>query len=242
MYDSSDSGQGYSYVMLTGDTGIDPAVVASFCAGANGESAGPAEYAIEAPGAAAISRGRLTWDASHGALGDRPFFSVAPVRLEITREECRWSAGTSPYIRVPAPSFESIGAVQVVARVGRDIPGRLVRWDLLEITFIRADGSSVPCPSHCLPRAETPQQVRRSVFAQDEKAPAKVQQIAEIRAGADIVAIHVRGQVTLGANPPGEASTLQGDDLQGAILVFTRPTRKEQDESGPREDETCSTP
>ena len=59
--------------------------------------------------------GQLVWDADHARSGSTsPFFSVAPVRLEVKSSgECLLAVGTADYVRLQTRPYRWIERVQV---------------------------------------------------------------------------------------------------------------------------------
>ena len=222
---SSNSG-GVRGALLTGATAPNPQVVASFRFGDNSvQSRGPHEFAVAA-GTPHRSRGRaqghLIWDPSYRGRGSA-FFSVAPVRLEVTLGEVQWSVGTNQFISCACKPYERIEKIQVVATAANGAPHRLVQWDSLEVTLHHADGRSETHVSSCLPRVSTAQPPRRSVRSKPTSSAGALQQFAEITpVGGCVTGMQLRGVVRLKAGDPGTgAAPLRADDLQGRVLVFT---------------------
>lgn len=229
---SSSGGGGALFAMLTGATTPNPHVVASFQFGGNGmTSSGQHEYTVSA-GPPRLTKGRaaghVTWDPScTGQNGGSAFFSVAPVRLHVTPKAAQWSVGTNRFIRCACKRYEKIEKIQVVAAAASRKPDRLVQWDWLEVTLHRGDGSSETHWSTCLPKASTARPPRRSVSSK-AKGTFIRQQIAEIKPlGGDVTGVEVRGVVTLKAGDSRNGTIrLRPDELQGRVLVFTKPTRQ----------------
>ena len=238
---SSSSDPKLSAMLMMGATSPNPQVVADFRVGDNSSGAdGLAEYLIGDGGGGHAARGHLTWDPGHGPGGTEPFFSVAPVRLDVSPAGCRWSVGTTDYIGFEAVPYKTIEKVQVVARSANKSQQRLLQWDALEVTVSYADGRLDVYQPPCLPRVSDARQLRRGAYAPagapggaGEDGAAALQQFTEIcMHGGDVVGLKVRGQVTLRANHTrAGASPLGPDDLQGRILVFTDAARPAADAS-----------
>ena len=215
------------FALLNGQTSPDPYVAAYLSVG-NREDGGrfvPQFSLCDAR--RQESHGRLTWDADHARNGSAsPFFSVAPVRLELKSSgECGLAVGTADYVSLQTRPCRWIERVQVAALAGTTTPSRALQWDLIELTFHYADGRTEVCRSTCLPRVATGERMRRS--AQVPVPPPLPEQLprqyAEIATGSrDVVGIKLRGQVTLRANEDlASAFPLRPDDLQGLVSVFT---------------------
>lgn len=230
MDSSSSSGSGGAvFAMLTGAITPGAQVVASFQFGANGmPSRGEHEYMVFA-GTPSHVRGRaaghVIWDPSYTAQnGGSTFFSVAPVRLQVSPKGARWSVGTNRFIRCDCKGYEKIEKIQVVAGAASHKPDRLVQWDWLEVTLHHADGRSETHQSSCLPKASTAKPPRRSVRSKAGATHAP-QQIAEITPLSDsVTGVEVRGVITLKAGDPSNGTArLRPGELHGRVLVFTKP-------------------
>jgi len=171
------------------------------------------------------AHGRLIWDADHARNGRAsPFFSVAPVRLEMKSSgECRLAVGTADFVSLLTRPYRWIERVQVGAAAGTRTPGRALHWDLLEVVFCYADGRIETCRSTCLPAVATGAGVRRAAQAPATMPERLAGQYAEATTGSrDVCGIKLRGQVTLRANEgPAGAYPLCPEDLRGQIAVFT---------------------
>jgi hypothetical protein len=171
------------------------------------------------------AHGRLTWDADHDRNGsDSPFFSVAPVRLDLKANgECLLAVGTADFVRLMTRPYQWIERVQVAALAETTTPGRVLQWDLIDLVFCHADGRTETCRSNCLPRVASGAGVRRPSLAPQSPVGQLHQQYAEVATGSrDVVGIRLRGQVTMRANEgPGPAFQLRPEDLRGQISVFT---------------------
>jgi hypothetical protein len=217
------------YALLNGQAAADPCIAAYLATGDRLGGGTVPEFGLRDAGLRA-AHGRLTWDPEHARNGsDSPFFSVAPVRLDMKATgECLLSVGTADYVSLRTPPFQWIEKVQVAAAAGTAAPGRSIRWDLLEILFCYADGRTENCRSMCLPAVATGLRQRRP--AQAVECPSDLlppRQYTEIATGSrEIVALKLRGQVTLRANEiPSAAFPLCPEDLQGQIAVFTDASR-----------------
>ena len=213
------------YALLNGQSAADPCIAAFLAPGACQVGGTIPEFGIRDAGLRA-AHGRLTWDPEHARNGSAsPFFSVAPVRLDMKATgECLLSVGTADYVTLLTRSFNWIEKVQIAAAAGTAAPGRSIRWDLLEILFCYADGRTENCRSTCLPAVATGLRQRRP--AQPVECPSDLlppRQYTEIATGSrEVVALKLRGQVTLRANEtPSAAFPLRPEDLQGQIAVFT---------------------
>jgi hypothetical protein len=202
-----------------------PNVQALFRFGSNSIKGKSEEYSLQS-GAHAPSapRGHLTWDSAYGLRG-RNFHSVAVVRLEMDRETCRFSVGTTDFIKAAPALYSTISKVQIVAGVTSARLNRMVRWDSAEVTFIHEDGFFDTYASPCLPRADNSPRRRATVTqSHRDRQESLVQQYAEINASTDnVVAVRLLGQVTLCATDPSEDQPLEPDDLQGHVYVYTNP-------------------
>ena len=169
--------------------------------------------------------GRLIWDADHARNGRAsPFFSVAPVRLEVKSSgECRLAVGTADFVSLLTRPYRWVERVQVGAAAGTRTPGRALQWDLIEVMFCFADGRTEMCRSTCLPAVTTGAGVRRAAQAPAALSERFAGQYAEVTTGSrDVCGIRLRGQVTLRANEgPAPAFPLCPQDLQGQIAIFT---------------------
>ena len=216
------------FALLNGQTSPDPYVAACFSVG-NREDGGQFVPQFSLFDAGQASHGRLVWDADHARNGsDSPFFSVAPVRLDVkSTGECGLAVGTADYVELQARPYRWIERVQVAAVAGTTTPSRALQWDLIELMLHYADGRTETCRSSCLPRVVTGESVRRSAQAVSQAAAPespserRPQQYVEIATGCrDVVGLKLRGQVTLRANE-GMTFPLRPQDLQGLISVFT---------------------
>lgn len=232
MDSSSSSGNGGAvFSLFTGATTVNAQVVASFQFGGNGvASSGHYEYAVSGgpPGQAKNrAAGHVVWDPSYdGRNGGSNLFSVAPVRLRVGSKAVQWSVGTNRFIRCACKEYEKIEKIQVVAAADSRAPDRLVQWDRLEVTFHHADGRRDTHHSDCLPKASTARPPRRAVGSKN-KAGQVLQQIAEITPSGHVTAVEVRGVITLRAGDPSNGTArLCPGELQGSVLVFTKPTRR----------------
>ena len=219
------------YALLNGPAATDPCIAAYLAAGERQAGGTIPEFGIRDAGLRA-AHGRLTWDPDHARNGSAsPFFSVAPVRLDMKATgECLLSVGTADYVTLLTRPFHWIEKVQIAAAAGTAAPGRSIRWDLLEILFCYADGRTETCRSTCLPAVATGLRQRRP--AQASESPSSdlpPRQYTEIVTGSrEVVALKLRGQVTLRANEsPSAAFPLRPEDLQGQIAVFTDASRRQ---------------
>lgn len=233
MDSSSSSGSGgVLFAMLTGATTPSPQVVASFQFGGNGApSSGNYEYMVSAGPAhpaGGHAAGRVIWDPTYtGQNGGSALFSIAPVRLQVSPKVVQWSVGTNRFIRCACKGYDKIEKIQVVAAAANRARDRVVQWDWLEVTFHHADGRSDTHLSSCLPKASTAWPPRRSVRYKSPGA-SLCHQIAEITPiGGNITAVEVRGVITLKAGDRRNGATrLQPGELQGRVLVFTKPLQR----------------
>jgi hypothetical protein len=215
------------FALLNGHTSADPYVEAYLTVGdRDGRDRSIPQFTLR--DAAHAAHGRLTWDADHVRNGSAsPFFSVAPVRLDVKADgECLLAVGTADFVRLQTRPYRWIDSVQVAALAGTAEPGRVLQWDLIELVFCYADGRTETCKSNCLPGVATGSRVRRAAQAAGSAAdlqPAQhPRQYAEITTGTrDVVGIRLRGQVTLRANDGPAAFPLRPEDLQGQVAVFT---------------------
>lgn len=212
------------FELINGDTAPGAHVTASLRVGENGDE--PLllpEFSIS-DGLRRARHGRLTWDADHGRHGpESRFFSVAAVRLDVKSDgECLLAVGTSPFVRFTTSPYRWVERVQVAAAAGTLSPQRLVQWDWIELVLCHADGHAETRQSSCLPRAATGTGTRRALQAGAAR-PQVPRQYAELTTGSkDVVALKVRGQVTLRANDAqASASPLGREDLLAGILVYT---------------------
>jgi len=217
------------FALLNGQTSADPYLAAYLNVGErNAVGLSLPQFSL-CDGARQEAHGRLTWDADHALNGsDSPFFSVAPVRLDMKSSgECLLAVGTADFVRLLTRPFQWIERVQVAALAGTGTPGRAFQWDLIELVFCYADGRTDTCRSNCLPAVATGASLRRSAQAPQMETDPLPQQYAEVVTGTrDVVALKLRGQVTLRANDgPATASPLRPEDLQGRIAVFTDASR-----------------
>jgi hypothetical protein len=171
------------------------------------------------------AHGRLTWDADHARNGSAsPFFSVAPVRLEVKASgECRLAVGTADFVSLSARPYRWVERVQVGASAGTRTLGRALQWDLIEVVFCYADGRTETCKSTCLPAVATGAGIRRAAQAAGPLPERLAGQYAEVVTGSrEIAGLRLRGQVTLRANEgQGPPSPLLPEDLRGQIAIFT---------------------
>jgi hypothetical protein len=218
------------FALLNGQPSAGPCVAAYLNVGArDGDGISVPQFALS-DGGRREAHGRLTWDADHALNGsDSPFFSVAPVRLDMKSSgECLLAVGTADFVRLLTRPFQWIERVQVGALAGTGTPGRALQWDLIELVFCYADGRTETCRSNCLPAVASGARLRRSAQAPQSAARRLLEQYAEIATGTrDVVGLKLRGQVTLRANAgPGMSSPLRPQDLQGRIAVFTDASRR----------------
>ena len=213
-----------SFALLNGQAPADPSVSAYLALGDGQVGGSFPEFGLCDAGRRS-AHGRLTWDADHACNGsDSPFFSVAPVRLDLkSNGECRLAVGTADYVTLRTRPYQWIDTVQVAALAGTGTPGRSLRWDLIEIVFHYADGRTELCRSNCLPAVATGLSVRRAAQAPAAPHAPPPRQYAEISTGShDVIGLKLRGQVTLRANEsPSSAFPLGPEDLRGQIAVFT---------------------
>ena len=174
------------------------------------------------------AHGRLTWDADHLRNGsESPFFSVAPVRLEVKASgECLLAVGTGDFVKLQTRPYRWINKVQIAAAVAEiGAPARAVRWDLIDVMLSYGDGRTERFESACLPSVASGARLRRAAQAATAVASAEpvAGQYAEMSmGGTDVVGLKLRGQVTLRANegvPHGFA--LKPRDLLGQVSIFT---------------------
>jgi hypothetical protein len=172
------------------------------------------------------AHGRLMWDADHVANGsESPFFSVAPVRLEVKASgECRLAVGTADFVTLAVLPFRWIDKVQIAAAVAQTgAAARAIRWDLIDVVLSYGDGHSEKLESTCLPSVVSGGRVRRASHLAAEVNEPVAAQFAEMSTGSrEVVGLKLRGQVTLRANeglPRGIA--LRPDELLGQVSVFT---------------------
>ena len=220
------------FELVNGDPSPDPHVAACLRIGDGRDGAGNdppllPEFTI-ADARRRARHGRLTWDPDHLINGaDSRFFGVAAVRLDVKSDgACLLSVGTSPFVRLDAAPYRWVEKVQVAAAAKTSTPHRLIQWDWIELELHHADGHVETRQSACLPRVLTGSDLRRSVQAGAAgagPAPQVPRQFAELSTGSrDVVALKVRGQVTLRANEaPSHAAPLGPEDLVGSVLVFT---------------------
>jgi hypothetical protein len=212
------------FELVNGDTGPDPHLAACLRVGDNGgETACVPELTITDARRRA-QHGRLTWDADHRQNGaESRFFTVAAVRLDMKSDGgCLLSVGTSPFIRFAAAPYRWVERIQVAAAAGTLTPHRSIQWDWIEVELRHADGDVETRHSACLPKIVTGSGVRRAVQAGPGRGQVP-RQFVELSTGStDVVALKLRGQVTLRANEaPGCAAPLGAEDLLGSVLVFT---------------------
>src|SRR5690349_9113353 len=220
---SSSAQAGVSISLITGATSPGPHLVAEFRIGGKDEHANDSyQYHLCSGGTATIFPmvgGHLTWDPTYNGSGSG-FFSVAPVRLEVTPQTVKWAVGTSAFIETIPKPFWKIDKLQVCASAVRAAGDRSVQWDALEMILLHADGYGEKCVSQCLPRVSTRHGTRRSAFAPNAAATALLQQFAEISPNrGDVISVQLRGTVTLRADEREKAALLP-DDLCGRVLVF----------------------
>jgi hypothetical protein len=219
---SDDSDYGQQNKLLNGAMTPKAFVIASLRVGDDGHSVTSPQITLASE--REKTHGRLIWDPDHKRNGQAsPFFSVAPVRFVLKAGECLLSVGTSDYLRMPTAPYKWIEKIEIGAITGTIAPSRTITWDLIEIDFRFANGTTATRRSNCLPRVTTQVPLRRSMQA---SAPSGLypQQFAQIASySKDVVEIKIRGQVTLRANDQ-RADLMQplgADDLQGCIQVFT---------------------
>ena len=213
------------FALLNGSSSGDPFVTAYLTVGdGRGRDGSVPQFSLRDAGRAE-AHGRLTWDADHDRNGgDSPFFSVAPVRLDLKADgECLLAVGTADFVRLMTRPYQWIERVQVAALAATATPGRVLQWDLIDLVFCHADGRTETCRSHCLPRVASGAGLRRPSQAPQSLGGQLHQQYAEVATGSrDVVGIRLRGQVTMRANEdPGPAFQLGPEDLRGQISVFT---------------------
>jgi hypothetical protein len=214
-----------SFALLNGETSPNPYVSASLSVGGGNDDARSFPQFTLCDAVRQTADGRLTWDADHLRNGSAsPFFSVAPVRLDVKSSgECLLAVGTGDFVKLVTRPYRWIEKVQIAALAGTGAPGRIIQWDSIELAFTYADGRSDTCRSSCLPGVVTGRCVRRAAQASEAPRDQLPRQFAEISTGCrDVVGIKLRGQVTLRANDGAAGGTpLQPQDLQGQVLVFT---------------------
>jgi hypothetical protein len=213
------------FALLNGAMSSHPFVTASLQVGENASGVNSdqsPQYAVSSSRESA--HGRLVWDADHRRNGlTSPFFTVAPVRFHLKRDECLLSVGTADYLRASIAPYSWIERIQVGAITRTSAPSRTITWDFIEIDFCYRNGKNETHRSDCLPRVTTAAPVRRALQAQTPRGSCP-QQFTEISTHSrEIVEIKLRGQVTLRANDHVSAPTwpLLAEDLQGRIHVFT---------------------
>jgi hypothetical protein len=215
-----------SFALINGQPSPNPYVAAFLSVGDRGghERSSVPQFGLRDAGLH-TTHGRLTWDADHVRNGsDSPFFSVAPVRLEVKAcGECLLAVGTADFVTLHSRPYRWIDKVQVAAFAGTGAPGRAIRWDLIDLVLNYADGRTETCQSACLPSVTSGTRMRRVTSACAQPAEPWAGQYAEFSiASRDLVGLKLRGQVTLRANeglPSG--SPLQPEDLQGQVSIFT---------------------
>ena len=223
---SDDSGYGQNAKLLNGAMTPKAFVVASLRVGDNGDGAeAKTSPQITLASEREKTHGRLVWDPDHKRNGRAsPFFSVAPVRFHMKRDECLLSVGTGDYLRMSTAPYKWIEKIEIGAMTGTDAPCRTITWDLIEVDFHYADGRTETRRSNCLPRVTTQLPLRRSLQSKSPSGLLCPQQFTQITTfSKDVVEIKIRGQVTLRANDQraDEMHPLCADDLQGCIQVFT---------------------
>jgi len=222
------SGGGRPFALINGATSANPYITAMLSVGdygGDGDGSLPQFSLCDAREHAA--HGRLMWDADHALNGsESPFFSVAPVRLEVKASgECRLAVGTADFVTLAARPYRWIDRVQIAAAIAETgAPARAVRWDLIDVVLSYADGTSEKLESTCLPSVVSGGRERRAAQVATATANAPVAgQYAEMLVGSrDVVGLKLRGQVTLRANegvPRGFALTPQ--DLRAQVSIFT---------------------
>ena len=167
---------------------------------------------------------RVTWDPIHADRTNTLLLGVFQVRFEVDDGACRGTAGTNAFVEATPEPFQLIRKLQIGASVRRSNAFREVEWNWADITFRYTDDTCETYSLSALPRAATPQQVRRSVQAPPSEDDATTyEQYAELRApGNDLVAVRVVALVTFRANDPViGVDTLGSDSLQAKIAVFT---------------------
>lgn len=170
----------------------------------------------------------MTWDADHVRNGsESPFFSVAPVRLEVKASgECLLAVGTGDFVALQVRPYRWIDKVQIAAAVAETgEPGRAIRWDLIDLVLNYGGGRTEKIESTCLPSVVSGARVRRAAQTTAVALAATepvAGQYAEISIGSrDVIGLKLRGQVTLRANeglPRGFA--LKPHDLRGQVSIF----------------------
>src|SRR4051812_8914215 len=140
------SGGGRPFALINGATSAKPYITAMLSVGdygGDGDGLLPQFSLCDAREHAA--HGRLMWDADHALDGsESPFFSVAPVRLEVKASgECRLAVGTADFVTPAARPYRWIDRVQIAAAIAETgAPARAVRWDLIDVVLSYADGTS----------------------------------------------------------------------------------------------------
>ena len=230
------SGGSRLFSLVNGGTSANPYVAAMLCVGDSGPSGeGEGEGGGTLPqfslcaGNDQTAHGRLTWDADHARNGsESPFFTVAPVRLEVKASgECRLAVGTGDFVTLRARPYRWIERVQIAAAVAKAVtPARAVRWDLIDLVLSFDDGRAERFESACLPSVAGGGSVRRAAGASSAVTPSTpAGQYAELLIGSrDVVGLKLRGQVTLRANDDRELPrgvALGPLDLLGQVAVFT---------------------
>jgi hypothetical protein len=222
MSSSSSSGD-VAFSMLTGQTAPNPDIIALFRIGDNdGSASGSHEYMLgdgSGQDAAILALGHLTWDPGYRA-GRTPFFTVAPVRLDLGPQGVQWSVGTSDFIACPFPNSRRIGKIQIAATAADGAPGRLMVWDWIDVALHYEGEQHETYASPCLPKVSTTLPTRRAAGAPPANG-LPLQQHVEIGLNAEQVSgVQIRGQVTLRASH--DSRPLGPDDLQGRVLIYLK--------------------
>ena len=203
------------------DAGSNIQMIARF--GSNGLSGdAPPEVALEFNDQLVRSE-RVTWDPIHADRARTLFLGIFQVRFEVDEGVCRASAGTNPFLDANPEPFNLINRLQIGASVPRTLAHREVEWNWADVTFRYVDNTCETYSMSALPRALSPQRLRRSVQAPDDGGGSTFEQFSELAApGGDLVAVRVVGLVTFRANDPVYGTDIIGpDDLQAKIAVFT---------------------
>lgn len=226
MSSSSSAGGLSPFTLLTGETSPNADVVASFkLGGAGGGERFGEQYMVttNSTGGSASAAGHLIWDPTFSE-GDPSLFSVAPVRLDISPQQVRWSVGTNEFLCCSCEPYSEIEKVQVAALATREATEYLIQWDMIELRYLFDDGRHERQVSTCLPKAAGGMKTRRSAANSASASTPFLQQFAEVSlAGAGIARLQLRGQVTLRSTGQSVPKRRPGpEDLQGKVVLFTK--------------------
>jgi len=223
---SSTQKQAHSWALLGGDLSLSPSALAKFRIGDNSATSnGQYEYllaSVEGGIEQEVKHGHLTWDPACTEKS-APFLGIAQVCLEYTPRSIKWSVGTNDFLFCEGKRPQTLHKIEIAASVLLESGSAFVRWDQIDLTLYRRDGSVECVASPCLPFVSNMDQMRRSKSAPNRKTSGRQQYAQFCTDDPNLEKVQLRGLIRLAAD--GELDRPLGpEDLAGQIAIYAGPT------------------